>query len=219
MRRRTEGPAQEPEPRRCAGSATGHAGNPSPALEHTPRPGRFAPGPNRLRRMTIRQRGTLAVAMLGSAIVFLDGSFVYLALQRIGLELPSTILGRLEGQTYITSGYLATLAAFLVLAGALGDYYGRRRIFVIGLIGFGADVDHDRAGPEPRAARGRAAAAGPRRVAARAELAVDHHPRVRGREPRPRVRAVGRRDVGARHAGTADRRDPRRDRWAGGRCS
>jgi MFS family permease len=87
--------------------------------------------------MTIRQRGTLAVAMLGSAIVFLDGSFVYLALQRIGLELPSTILGRLEGQTYITSGYLATLAAFLVLAGALGDYYGRKRIFVIGLVGFG----------------------------------------------------------------------------------
>lgn len=87
--------------------------------------------------MTIRQRGTLAVAMLGSAIVFLDGSFVYLALQRIGLELPSTILGRLEGQTYVTSGYLATLAAFLVLAGALGDYYGRRRIFVIGLAGFG----------------------------------------------------------------------------------
>lgn len=87
--------------------------------------------------MTIRQRGTLAVAMLGSAIVFLDGSFVYLALQRIGIELPSTILGRLEGQTYITSGYLATLAAFLVLAGALGDYYGRKRIFIIGMIGFG----------------------------------------------------------------------------------
>jgi MFS family permease len=87
--------------------------------------------------MTIRQRGTLAVAMLGSAIVFLDGSFVYLALQRIGVELPSTILGRLEGQTYITSGYLATLAAFLVLAGALGDYYGRKRIFIIGLGGFG----------------------------------------------------------------------------------
>jgi EmrB/QacA subfamily drug resistance transporter len=87
--------------------------------------------------MTIRQRGTLAVAMLGSAIVFLDGSFVYLALQRIGAELSSTILGRLEAQTYVTSGYLATLAAFLVLAGALGDYYGRKRIFIIGLIGFG----------------------------------------------------------------------------------
>ncbi len=87
--------------------------------------------------MTTAQRGTLAAAILGSAIVFLDGTFVYLALPRIGEQLPSTVLGRLEGQTYVTSGYLATLAAFLVLAGALGDYYGRRRMFVIGLIGFG----------------------------------------------------------------------------------
>jgi EmrB/QacA subfamily drug resistance transporter len=88
--------------------------------------------------MTSRERGTLGAAMLGSAIVFLDGTFVNIALQRIGAELPSTVLGRLEGQTYITSGYLATLAAFLVLAGALGDYYGRRRVFIIGLLGFGA---------------------------------------------------------------------------------
>jgi EmrB/QacA subfamily drug resistance transporter len=87
--------------------------------------------------MTTSQRGTLAAAMLGSAIVFLDGTFVYLALQRIGTELPATLLGRLEGQTYITSGYLSTLAAFLVLAGALGDVYGRRRMFIIGLVGFG----------------------------------------------------------------------------------
>jgi EmrB/QacA subfamily drug resistance transporter len=87
--------------------------------------------------MTTAQRGTLAAAMLGSAIVFLDGTFVYLALQKIGAQLPSTLLGRLEAQTYTTSGYLATLAAFLVLAGALGDYYGRRRVFIVGLVGFG----------------------------------------------------------------------------------
>ena len=87
--------------------------------------------------MTIRERGTLGAAVLGSAIVFLDGTFVYLALPRIGNELSSSILGRLEGQTYVTSGYLATLAAFLVLAGALGDYYGRRRMFQVGLVGFG----------------------------------------------------------------------------------
>src|SRR5688572_5522050 len=88
--------------------------------------------------MTIRQRGTLAVAILGSAIVFLDGSLVIIALPRIGATLDSSFLGRLEAQTYVTSGYLATLAAFLVLAGALGDYYGRKRIFLIGLAGFGA---------------------------------------------------------------------------------
>ena len=88
--------------------------------------------------MTTRQRGTLAVAILGSAIVFLDGSLVIIALPRIGATLDSSILGRLEAQTYVTSGYLATLAAFLVLAGALGDYYGRKRTFLIGLAGFGA---------------------------------------------------------------------------------
>src|SRR5919112_2094001 len=88
--------------------------------------------------MTTAQRGTLAAAILGSAIVFLDGTVVYLALPRMGTELPSSVLGRLEAQTYVTSGYLATLAAFLVLAGALGDYYGRKRMFVVGLAGFGA---------------------------------------------------------------------------------
>lgn len=88
--------------------------------------------------MTIRQRGTLGAAIIGSAIVFLDGTLVYLALQRIGADLQGTFIGRLEGQIYVTSGYLAMLAAFLVLAGALADFYGRRRTFLIGLVGFGA---------------------------------------------------------------------------------
>jgi EmrB/QacA subfamily drug resistance transporter len=90
-----------------------------------------------LSRMTTTQRWTMVVAILGSAIVFLDGTIVNVALQRIGAELPATIVGVLEGQTYITSGYLATLAALLILAGALADFYGRRRIFAIGLAGFG----------------------------------------------------------------------------------
>ena len=88
--------------------------------------------------MTIRQRGTLGAAIIGSAIVFLDGTLVYLALQRIGADLQGSFIGQLEGQIYVTSGYLAMLAAFLVLAGALADFYGRRRIFLIGLVGFGA---------------------------------------------------------------------------------
>ena len=87
--------------------------------------------------MTPVQRGSLAAAILGSSIVFLDGTIVNIALPRIGADLPATLVGTLEGQTYVTSGYLATLAALLILAGALGDFYGRRRIFLIGLIGFG----------------------------------------------------------------------------------
>jgi EmrB/QacA subfamily drug resistance transporter len=87
--------------------------------------------------MTRAQRGTLAAAILGSAVVFLDGSVVYVALPRIGADLPATVLGMLEGQTYVGAGYMATLAAFLILGGALGDYYGRKRTYLIGLAGFG----------------------------------------------------------------------------------
>lgn len=88
--------------------------------------------------MTRAQRWTLLAAILGSGIVFLDGTVVNIALKRIGEELPSSFLGVLEGEAYIVSGYLAVLAALLIIAGALADFYGRRRVFVIGLIGFGA---------------------------------------------------------------------------------
>jgi len=87
--------------------------------------------------MNRRQRWTMVAAVLGSSIVFLDGTIVNVALPSIGHNLPHSIVSVLEGQTYITSGYLATLAALLILAGALSDFYGRRRVFIIGLAGFG----------------------------------------------------------------------------------
>jgi EmrB/QacA subfamily drug resistance transporter len=87
--------------------------------------------------VTSTQRGALGAAILGSATVFLDGTVVNLALPRIGSSLPAISIGVLEGQVYIVAGYMATLAAFLLLAGALGDRYGRRRVFIIGLAGFG----------------------------------------------------------------------------------
>jgi EmrB/QacA subfamily drug resistance transporter len=79
----------------------------------------------------------MLAAILGSAMVFLDGTIVNLALPRIGRELPASIVSVLEGQTYVVSAYLAILAALLVLAGALADYHGRRKVFAIGLAGFG----------------------------------------------------------------------------------
>jgi len=88
--------------------------------------------------MSRSQRWTLLAAILGSGIVFLDGTVVNIALKKIGQELPTTFLGVLEGQAYVVSGYLAVLAALLIIAGALADFYGRRRIFVIGLVAFGA---------------------------------------------------------------------------------
>ena len=86
--------------------------------------------------MTSRQRWTLVATIIGSGAVFLDGTIVNAALPRIGRELPATFVGVLEGQTYVISGYLAVLAAFLILAGALSDHYGRRRVYAIGLAGF-----------------------------------------------------------------------------------
>ena len=87
--------------------------------------------------MTPRQRWTLLATIIGSGIVFLDGTIVNVALPRIGSDLPASLIGVLEGQTYIVSGYLAVLAALLILAGALSDHYGRRRVFAIGLSLFG----------------------------------------------------------------------------------
>jgi len=86
--------------------------------------------------MTPRQRWTLVATIIGSGAVFLDGTIVNSALPRIGRELPATMVGVLEGQTYVVSGYLAILAALLILAGALSDRYGRRRIYALGLAGF-----------------------------------------------------------------------------------
>jgi EmrB/QacA subfamily drug resistance transporter len=83
-------------------------------------------------------RWILLAVVVASGIVFLDSTIVTVALPRIGQELPATALGTLEAQAYITSGYLAVLSAFLILGGALADRYGRRRVFAIGLAGFGA---------------------------------------------------------------------------------
>ena len=82
--------------------------------------------------------GTLTATILGSAIVFLDGTIVNVAVETIGRELPATFVGRVEGLTYVNSGYLAVLSALLILAGGISDFYGRRRMFRIGLAGFGA---------------------------------------------------------------------------------
>ncbi len=84
------------------------------------------------------KRWILVAAVLGSGIVFLDSTVVNVALPRIGRELPRSFLGVLEGQSYVYNAYLLTLSALLILAGALNDFYGRRRMFLYGLIGFGA---------------------------------------------------------------------------------
>lgn len=80
---------------------------------------------------------TLFAAVLGSGIVFLDSSVLPVALPAIGRE-PRLFVDVLEGQSYVHYGYLLSLSALLILAGALTDHFGRRRMFIVGLLGFGA---------------------------------------------------------------------------------
>jgi EmrB/QacA subfamily drug resistance transporter len=87
-------------------------------------------------RLTRAERWTLFAAILASGIVFIDSTVVNVALPRIGRELPSSVFGVLEGQSYVYNAYLLTLSALLVLAGALNDFFGRRRMFAFGLAGF-----------------------------------------------------------------------------------
>lgn len=79
------------------------------------------------------QRGTLIAMILASGVVFLDGTVVNVALPAIGRELA---IG-LSGLQWIVDGYALTLAALLIVGGSLGDHYGRKRMLVLGLIGFG----------------------------------------------------------------------------------
>ncbi|MEA2148690.1 MAG: hypothetical protein QOD69_520 [Solirubrobacteraceae bacterium] len=80
------------------------------------------------------KRLTLVACILGSAIVFVDQTVVNVALPALRDDLGTT----LAGQQWVVEAYLLLLASFVLVGGALGDLYGRRRIFAIGVAGFGA---------------------------------------------------------------------------------
>jgi EmrB/QacA subfamily drug resistance transporter len=90
-----------------------------------------------LGRVTAQKRWTLVAAVLGSGIVFLDSTVVNVALPMIGEELQSDLLDKFAAENFVYYGYLLSLSALLILAGALNDFYGRRRMFAFGLVGFG----------------------------------------------------------------------------------
>ncbi|HET6746882.1 MAG TPA: MFS transporter [Candidatus Saccharimonadales bacterium] len=81
-----------------------------------------------------QQRLVLIVSILASFISFLDGFVVNVALPAIVRELG----GGLVAQQWIVNAYLLTLGSLMLIAGSLSDIFGRVRILVFGLIGFGA---------------------------------------------------------------------------------
>src|ERR1700730_7605331 len=85
-----------------------------------------------LRVASAKGRWVLLATVLGSAVVMLDGTVVNVALPSMGRELGAGV----DGLQWTVSGYMLTLASLILLGGALGDLFGRRRLFVIGVIWF-----------------------------------------------------------------------------------
>jgi EmrB/QacA subfamily drug resistance transporter len=79
------------------------------------------------------KRIALMAAILGSGVVFLDGTIVNVALPAIRQSLH----GALAEQQWVVEAYLLTLSSLLLIGGSLGDLFGRRRVFTVGLIAFG----------------------------------------------------------------------------------
>jgi EmrB/QacA subfamily drug resistance transporter len=76
----------------------------------------------------------LAAAIMGSFVAGLDATAVNVALPAIRAELG----GGLAGQQWVSNAYLLTLGSLILVGGSLGDLFGERRVFSIGVGGFGA---------------------------------------------------------------------------------
>jgi EmrB/QacA subfamily drug resistance transporter len=76
----------------------------------------------------------LVAAILGTTVVTVDSTVVNVALPAIEDDLG----GGLAGQQWTANAYLVTLGSLLLIGGSLGDIFGERRVFALGVAGFGA---------------------------------------------------------------------------------
>ncbi|HEY7488854.1 MAG TPA: MFS transporter [Streptosporangiaceae bacterium] len=79
-----------------------------------------------------RGRWILLATVLGSSVAMLDATVVNVALPRLADDLGASM----SGLQWTVNGYTLTLAGFILLGGSLGDHYGRRRIFLLGVVWF-----------------------------------------------------------------------------------
>ncbi|MFF2210851.1 MFS transporter [Streptomyces antibioticus] len=82
----------------------------------------------------MRRALTLASSVAGAAIVALDGTALTVAQPTLRHDLHASV----AQVQWTGTGYLVAVAALLVFAGRLGDRYGHRRVFGVGMLGFGA---------------------------------------------------------------------------------
>jgi EmrB/QacA subfamily drug resistance transporter len=88
--------------------------------------------PATLRMGTPAARWVLLTTVLGSGLVMLDGTVVNVALERIGTDLGAGF----DGLQWTVNAYTLSLASLILLGGSLGDHFGRRRVFVVGVAWF-----------------------------------------------------------------------------------
>jgi EmrB/QacA subfamily drug resistance transporter len=74
-------------------------------------------------------RATLAASILGSSLAFIDGSVVNVALPVLGADLGASA----SSLPWAINAYLLPVGALTLLGGGLGDHFGRRRLFLVGL--------------------------------------------------------------------------------------
>jgi len=81
-----------------------------------------------------RRPWVLVAAVLGSTMAFVDESVVNVALPRMESDLHTT----LAAMQWVVNAYTLCMSALLLVGGAAGDQFGRRRVFVIGVLVFAA---------------------------------------------------------------------------------
>ncbi|MBI2768461.1 MAG: MFS transporter [Burkholderiales bacterium] len=85
----------------------------------------------------MQERYALAATVLGSSMAFVDGSVVNVALPAMQRQLASGA-GGLAAMQWVVNAYLLALGSLVLIGGALGDRYGRRKIFLAGVALFAA---------------------------------------------------------------------------------
>lgn len=86
----------------------------------------------KLRIDTPAGRGALAATILASGMVFLDGTIANVAAKQIGVDF-SAGFATLQ---WVLNGYALALASLILLGGSLGDRFGRRSVYLIGIVWF-----------------------------------------------------------------------------------
>nr|WP_298373581.1 MFS transporter [uncultured Halomonas sp.] len=79
-----------------------------------------------------RKRGVLAATILGSSLAFVVGAIINVALP----AMQTSFATNAAGAQWIVNAYLLPLGALVLMGGALGDHYGRKRVFLLGLVVF-----------------------------------------------------------------------------------